>query len=113
MKSTRTLTDLRNKLKGRIYIYLDNSDICKKFLHNAEAEGFRFGKIKPTDSGDSDIIALENNHQLSHVGFVGHMAFRYPSGVKGDFYRIDYRKFYNDDEDYLYSEKSNAIVNKE
>lgn len=103
MKNTRTLTELRNSLKGRIYIYLENKDICKKFLQDAENEGYRFGKIKPTKSSGSNIIALEKNKKLSYVGFVGHIAFQCNGGSdNSDFYRIDYRKFINGDKDYFF-----------
>ncbi len=101
MKNPRTLTELRNGINGRIYIYLADQDICKKFLKDAEAEGYRFGKVRPTESECADIIALEKNKQLSYVGFVGHMAFQCPSGVEGAFYRIDYRKFSSGNNDYL------------
>ncbi len=104
MKELRTLTELRSALKGRIYIYLENDEICRKFLQSAEDEGFRFGKIKPTDNGTANIIALEKRKQLSYVGFVGHMAFQCPSGVEGEFYRIDYRKFITGEKDYFYCE---------
>lgn len=106
MKNVRTLTELRNNLKGKIYIYLEDRTICKQFLNDAENEGFHFGKIKPTDSDGADIIALEKGKQLSYVGFVGHMAFQCPSGVEGSFYRIDYRKFANGDRVYTYSGKT-------
>ncbi|MCD7890313.1 MAG: hypothetical protein LUG26_00620 [Ruminococcus sp.] len=44
MKSARTLTELRNGFTGKVYIYLDSDEICKKFLQDAENEDFRFGK---------------------------------------------------------------------
>lgn len=107
MKNIRTLTELRAGLKGRIYIYLDNDETCRKFLRKAEDEGYHFGGIKPTESGGSGIIALEKNKQLSFVGFVGHMAFQCNGGSnKGNgFYRIDYRKFIGGDKDYMFKDK--------
>lgn len=110
MVNTRTLTELRKGLKGRIYIYLEDEKICNVFLKNAEDEGYRFGKIKPTKNDGSNIIALEKNKQLSYVGFVGHMAFQCPDGVKGNFYRIDYKKFINGDKDYLFKDEPKLQV---
>lgn len=100
----RTITDLRDSLPGRIYVYLGNEKICQRFLQDAEKEGYLFGQIKPTESGGSNIIALEKRKQLSHVGFVGHMAFQCPSGVKGEFYRIDYEKYVNGEKDFFFSD---------
>lgn len=96
----RTVKQL-SKLNGKVYVYLEDEKIAKQFMQDAEAEGFRFGKIKPTENGISNIIAIEENKQLSYVGFVGHMAFQCPSGVEGNFYRIDYKKYINGDKDFI------------
>ncbi len=103
MKKVRTLTELRKGLKGRVYIYLENDKICKKFLENADKEGFTFGGRRICDSDGSNIIALEHGKQLSYVGFVGHMAFQCNGGDNHNgFYRIDYSKFVDGSKDYLY-----------
>lgn len=105
MENVRTLTELRNDLRGKIYIYLANREICRRFLQEAEAEGYRFGTIKPTDSDGSNIIALEKHKQLSYVNFVGHMAFQCNGGDDSDgFYRIDYQKFASGDNDYFFKQ---------
>ncbi|MCD8188140.1 MAG: hypothetical protein LUD57_05985 [Ruminococcus sp.] len=100
MKSVRTLTELRNGFTGKVYIYLDSDEICKKFLQDAENEGFRFGKNKPTESNGSDIIALERNKRLSYVGFAGRMAFQ--CNDNNEVHKIDYRKLINGEKDYLF-----------
>ncbi len=103
MTNSKTLTDLRNRLKGKIYIYLDNTDICKKFLQDAEQEGYRFGKIKPTESKVSDIIAIDYNKQLSYVNFIGRIVFQCNGGSNNnDFHRIDYLKLLKGNKDYLF-----------
>ncbi len=109
MKNERTLTELRNALGGRIYIYLADAETSRRFLENAEAEGYRFGAVRPSDSSGADMIALEEGRQLSHVGFVGHMAFQCPSGVKDEFYRVDYQKFINGCADYMYREEPTGM----
>lgn len=104
--NNRTIKNLRESLKGKIYIYLENEQICKRFLQDAENEGYMFGKIKPTENGGDDIIALENKNQLSYVGFVGHMAFQCPSGVEGNFYRVDYKKYINGNNNFFVDENN-------
>lgn len=37
-----TITEL-SKMAGRVYVYLRNETVAKKFLLDAEAEGFSFG----------------------------------------------------------------------
>lgn len=97
----RTLTKLR-EFDGRIYVYLDNEKICKRFLQEAENEGYRFGKIKPTQSGGSNIIALKKNKQLSYVGFVGHVEFQCNGGDGGNLIRVNYEKYINGDANFLF-----------
>lgn len=89
-------------MDGKIYVYLADKRIAKIFLQNAESEGFKFGNIKPTENGWSNIIAVEKRKQLCYVNFVGYMAFQYPSGVEGNFYRIDYKKYISGDDEYYY-----------
>ncbi len=55
----RTIENLRNAINGKIYIYCNNEKIGKQFMQDAENEGYRFGKIKPTENGWSNIIALD------------------------------------------------------
>lgn len=105
MIKERTLTNLRNAFGGKVYVYLNSETIGRRFLEDAEKEGYRLGKTRPAQSGSSDIIALEHGKQLSFVGFVGHMAFQCPSGVSGKFYRVDYERYINGDENFFFSEK--------
>ncbi|MCC8136067.1 MAG: hypothetical protein LIO40_05265 [Ruminococcus sp.] len=107
MKSVRTLTELRNGFTGKVYIYLDSDEICKNFLQDAENDGFRFGKNKPTESNGSDIIALERNKRLSYVGFAGRMAFQ--CNDNNEVHKIDYRKFINGEKDYLFKHHELSI----
>ena len=95
----RTVENL-TKLNGKIYVYLADVNIAKQFLQDAESEGFRFGKIKPTENRCSNIIAIEKNKQLSYVNFIGHIAFQCPSGVNENFYRVDYNRYVNGYENY-------------
>lgn len=97
----RTIKEL-SKLKGKVYVYLADGKIAKIFLQNAESEGFKFGNIKPTENEWSNIIAVEKRKQLSYVNFVGHIAFQCPSGVEGNFHRIDYKKYISGDDEYNY-----------
>ncbi len=114
MKRPTTLTELRQSLRGRIYMYFDSEEIYKKFLKNAEEEGFLFNKIKPTQNSTDSIIALEHRKQLSYVGFVGHVAFQCNGGTNAEnFYRIDYRKFLNGEEDYFYKQPKSTVYHEQ
>ncbi len=105
MKTDRTLHDLRNKLQGKIYIYLKDADTKKQFAQAAEKEGYRFGDIAPTQAAPDDLIAMKDNEQLAHVGFVGRIAFQCNGGSnpKGSFHRIDYAKYAAGEKRYYYN----------
>lgn len=100
----RTIEELRNAIKGRIYIYCKDERIGKQFMQDAEKEGYRFGKIKPTENGWSNIIAVEHGLQLSFVGFVGHMNFQ--CGSSKNLTRVDYEKYINDDKNFLFENET-------
>ncbi len=107
----RTLENLRNAISGQIYIYCGNEKIGKQFLQDAETEGYRFGKIKPTDNGWINIAALEKKKQLSFVGFCGHMNFQCNGGDGGGLTRVDYEKYINGDKNFIFKNKPlNEIV---
>lgn len=100
----RTLDNLRKSLKGKIYLYLKDAETEKQFKEDAQAEGYRFGTISPADSSADNIISLGENKQLSHVGAVGRIAFQCNggSGANGNFHRIDYRKYIDGENNYIY-----------
>ena len=98
---TRTITALRDILKGHIYIYLKDRETCQKFYEQAEKEGFTFGGgIKPTQSPIDNIIAVNSDRTLAHVNFVGHMAFQSPSSMKDGLIRIDYARYIAGEENF-------------
>lgn len=109
----RKIEDLRKSLKGKVYIYLKDTETCKRFLRDAENEGYRFGTIKPTENSTDDIIALEHRKQLSYVGFVGHVAWMCNGGTDavGKFHRIDYDKYASGEEDFYF--KAEPLIKKQ
>ncbi len=103
MENTRTLVNLRNSLKGRVYIYLKNEAVCQKLLQNAKEEGYRFGEREIDSTDGARIIALEAKRQLGYVGFVGHLAFQCNGGDGNtEFYRVDYNKYIRGYKDFYY-----------
>lgn len=86
--------------KGRIYVYLATEGISKRFLQDAENEGFTFGDgVKPTERDISDIFAINDDLTISYVGFIGHIAYQSADKI-GDqpLIRINYRDIINETE---------------
>lgn len=101
--SERTLKNLRNGLKGKIHIFLKDSKTAMQFLIDAENEGYKIGKRKPTECDTDTFFALGNN-QLSYLNSIGRICFQCNGGdnAKGKYHRIDYAKYRNGDVDYYY-----------
>lgn len=90
----RTVSDL-TKMDGRVYVYLCNDTVRRKFLLDAETEGFTFGDgVNPTKRPMDDIYAVNRNHTLNFIGWAGHMAYHNPRAVFGiGLIRVDYEKY--------------------
>ena len=95
---TRTITILFDILQQDVWFYFKNPETCRRFLEDAEAEGFMFGHIKPTESSTSDIVAVHKNKQMSHLGYTGHMRF-YQAISVDDLIRVDYAKYITGEDD--------------
>lgn len=90
----RTVSDLA-RMDGRVYVYLCNETVRRKFLEDATKEGFTFGDgVSPIDRPQDDIYAIKKNHTLNFVGWAGHMAYHNPKAVTGvELIRVDYEKY--------------------
>ena len=99
----RNVTEL-SKMKGRVVVYLKDSVIGRKFMRDAEEEGFTFGdSIKPTSNPLDSVIAVNRDWTLNYVGYIGHLAF-FEGADEPDtgWIRIDYEKYILGEEDYFY-----------
>lgn len=87
------LRDLLSAYGGRIYVYLDNSDIAKQFLQDAENEDFTFcDGINPTERTPANIMAINQDMTINYVGFVGRIAYQAAHNIGNDpLVKIDYR----------------------
>ena len=92
----RTLKEIREKHEGKVYVFCKDSETEKRFLIDAEKEGFMFGNIKPTESHQANIIALEKGMKLAHVGTAGRINYSNGGGI-----HIDYAAFADGEDDYL------------
>ena len=91
------MSKLKNLLSAypnsRIYLHFETSELARRFLADAEAEGFTFGDgVKPTERSADSIFALNDDMTINYVGFVGHMAFASGTDKVGDkkLVRIEY-----------------------
>lgn len=66
-----TIADL-TKLTGRVYVFVPNSKIERRFLSDAEKEGFLFENgDRPTEDMGNSIYQLMSDHTIGHVTFAG------------------------------------------
>ena len=98
----RTITNLLS-LDGRVYVFLAGDALTKRFLQDAEAEGFTFSDgAKPAERKSADIYAVNPDLTINYVNFVGHMIFACVDNVGGEaLIRIDYGKYISGREDFV------------
>ena len=81
-------------LPRHTYIYCRSTAIAKRFLEDAEKEGFLFvGGAAPTSKETSDIFALNDDFTVSYTGIVAHMMF---GCDRGNVQWVDYGKYVNE-----------------
>ncbi|MGN0453217.1 MAG: hypothetical protein ACI4GZ_05385 [Ruminococcus sp.] len=97
----RTIKALSNYPTAKVYVRFSCDKLCREFCKQAEAEGYRFGTIKPTESSPSDLIAVLDDCKLAFGGFAGHMAYHHREAVVGGLTCIDYEKYIAGDDDFI------------
>lgn len=97
----RNVTEL-SKLNGKVYVYLKDEMIARRFLQDAENEGFTFGDgEKPTARPGNNLYVVNRNWTISHVGWAGHMAFQSAKYVgEQELIRVDYERYLSEEEDF-------------
>lgn len=88
-----SIRSLLSTYTGRIYVYLTNEDISKRFLKDAENEGFTYcDGVKPTEREADCIFAINDDLTINYVGFIGHMAYQAADRIGNQpLIKIDYR----------------------
>lgn len=101
----RTISNLYNE-GDTVFICFENETIGKKFLQDAEKEGFLInGELPPATGNTSKIYLLKKGYIIHPIsGFVMHIFFG--SGVKTNkdkkVVRINYGNYTNGAENYYY-----------
>ena len=102
--NTRTICGLLSP-DTRVYVYCCDKDTSRRFMADAQKEGFTFGDgAKPTERPADDIIAINNDKTINYVGFVGHLAFKTAFTVAGKaLVKVDYKKYISGCAYYFYT----------
>ncbi len=96
----RTLKQLVGK-EGRVWVYLDNENVGKAFLRQAQEEGFRCGNgSSPRRMSWFYVMALHSDMTVCYVSLFN-WTLSFAGDVKGTPVRIDYEKYAAGEEDYL------------
>ena len=86
----RTLTHLRGRTKGDVYVFLRNGAVGKQFLQDAENEGFTLNGAPPTAHPYATVMALHDG-TIRYVGANGFIRFQ--CGDTRRFRRVDYEQY--------------------
>ena len=95
----RTIKEFINNEK-KVYFYLKDEAICKRFFADARAEGLSFGGEDPTKKEWSDIIALLPSGELCYVGWAGRVC--YHNAKSAGALRIDYAAYLSGSDAFLF-----------
>ena len=99
MNENTKIFDLRQRINGKLYLFFRTDEFCRQFLQDAENEGYRFGKSMPTEHEPCNLITLENNRQLSHVGFACHVAVQCNAA---NLTTVDYERYINGERNIIF-----------
>ena len=96
----RTIKNLVENTEKRVYVFLVDTETQERFAADAEREGITLGDgTKISDRPISDFYAINADGTVNFINTVGRIAFQ--SGAE-NIVRIDYKKYCNGDEDFLY-----------
>ena len=91
---SKTIREL-SEINGRVYIFLRTPELGRRFLLQAEQEGFTFGDgEKPTARQYAEVMAVNRDITINHVGTNGRIAYGGGAVKIGSepLIRIDYEK---------------------
>lgn len=96
----RSVTELSKK---GAWVYLANETVAKKFLSDAEAEGFTYiDGTKPTDKSWQNLYAIHKDWTINTVGWAGHLAFKNCKMIRGEeLVKVDYEKYVLGEDEYV------------
>ena len=81
-----------------LYVYYRSTAIAKRFLADAEREGFVFGDGKlPTSKDTDNLFALNDDFTISYTGIAAHMMF---GSRMENVYWVDYGKYVSGERDF-------------
>jgi len=88
-----TLKELSRK-KGRVYIYLEDDETCRRFIDEAEREGFTFcDGAAPSSREHSTFYALNPDLTINFIGFSGRIAYACADKIGNQkLIKYDYKK---------------------
>lgn len=91
---SKTIREL-SEINGRVYIFLRTPELGRRFLMQAEQEGFTFGDgEKPTARQYAEVMAVNRDITINYVGTNGRIAYGGGAVKIGSepLIRIDYEK---------------------
>ena len=86
-----------------LYVYCRSTAIAKRFLADAEREGFTFGDGKlPTSKDTSNLFALNDDYTINYTGIAAHMMF---GSRMENVCWVDYEKYVSGERDFRVRKK--------
>lgn len=100
MSKVKTISELVNIKKKRVYVFLADKEAETRFIVDANAEGYTFEDgTSLFEKETNNIYALNHNKTVNFINSIGRMAFQCNSE---HIVRVDYKKYISGNEDYYY-----------
>ncbi len=100
MSKVKTIHELVNSNKKRVYVFLADKETGKRFIADANAEGYTFEDgTKLIEREVNDLYALNRNKTVNFLNSIGRIAFQCNAE---HIVRVDYKKYISGNEDYYY-----------
>jgi len=100
MSKVKTINELVNSNKKRVYVFLADKETEKRFIAGANAEGYTFEDgAKLLKREVNNLYALNRNNTVNFINSIGRMAFQCNAE---HIVRVDYKKYISGSEDYIY-----------
>lgn len=100
MSKVKSIKELVNSHQKRVYVFLSDKETEKRFIDDAETEGYTFEDgTKISEQKVNSFYALNRDKTVNFLNSIGRMAFQCNAE---HIIRVDYQKYINGNEDYYY-----------
>lgn len=98
MSKVKNINELVNSNQKRVYVFLADKETERRFIADANAEGFTFEDgTKLSERASNSFYTLNRNQTVNFLNTIGRIAFQCNAE---HIVKVDYKKYISGNEDY-------------